>query len=129
MSKSTIRLSYFPSFGLSACETLRTGVTNGFTLSSTLIWWIVFRVPISSKEWWNSEKNVSLFVSILQILCITCKCLLVFNPGMDTEDNKWKFKRDVFMRQSQWARASNWNFGAIVHRQFTIYWLKIWFGR
>ena len=37
MSRSTIRLSSFSSFGLNACGTLRTGVTTGLTLSFTSI--------------------------------------------------------------------------------------------
>ena len=85
MSRSTIRLSSFSSFGLSACGTLRTGVTTGFTLPFTSIWWVIFKVPISPKQSWNFEKNVSLFVSILQILFISCKCSLVFNPRIGTE--------------------------------------------
>ena len=60
MSRSIIRLSSFSSFGLSTCGTLRTGVTTGLTLPFTSIWWVVFKVPISPKQSWNSEKNVSL---------------------------------------------------------------------
>ena len=71
-SRSIIRLSSFSSFGSSACRTLRTGVTTGLTLSFTSIWWVVFKVPISPKQSWNSEKNVSLFFSIRQILFISC---------------------------------------------------------
>ena len=78
MSKSTIGLSSFPNFGSSPFETLHTGVA----LSITSIWWVIFKVPISSKQSWDYEENISLFVSTLQILFISCKCSLVFNPRM-----------------------------------------------
>ena len=39
MSRSTIRMSSFPSFRLSACGTLQTGVTTGLTLSYISLWW------------------------------------------------------------------------------------------
>ena len=81
----TICLSSFSSFGLSTCGTLRTGITTGLTLPFISIWWVAFKVPISPKQSWNSEKNVSLFVSIQQILFISCKCLFVFNPRIGTE--------------------------------------------
>ena len=100
ISESTIHLSSFSYFGLSACGALRTGVTTGLTLSFTSIWWVVFKVPISLKQSWNSEKNVSLSVSILQILFISCKCSLVFSPRIGTAsvyNNKWNFKRIIFV--------------------------------
>ena len=64
---------------------LRTGVTTSLTLPFTSIWWVVFKVPISPRQSWNSEKNVSQFVSIIQIIFISCKCSLVLNLSIGTE--------------------------------------------
>ena len=77
MSRSTIRLSFFASFDLNKSGTLRTGITTGLTMSFTSIWWVVFKTPISPKRSWNSE--------ILQILFISCKRFLVFNPRFGRE--------------------------------------------
>ena len=85
MCRSSIRLSFFSSFGLSACGTLWLRVTSGFTLTFTLIWWVVCKAPIFPKQSWNPEKNVSLFVLLLQTLFISCKCSLIFNPKIGTE--------------------------------------------
>ena len=54
-SRSTICLSSFSSFGLSACETLRTGVSTGLTLSFTSIWWVV-RISLKSLFLRNNHK-------------------------------------------------------------------------
>ena len=92
MSRSTICLSSFSSFGLRTCKTLQTGVTTDLPLSFISIWCVLFTVAISPKNSQNSEKNVSLFISIWQILFISCKCLLVLNPKIGTESEIYNNK-------------------------------------
>ena len=104
MSKSTICLGSFSNFGLSPCEMIRTGVTAGWTLSFTSIW-----LPQSVRVMKFWEKRF--------IICFISTNVFWFLGN----SNKWNFKRIVF--------GNYWNYGATIHRQFNIYWLKIWFGR
>ena len=111
---------------------LQTRVTTGLTLPFTSIWLAVFKVLISLKQSWNSEKNFSLFISIPQLLFISCKCSLVSRnvrlfPGIGTESTSI----NQILKEFLWSRAlANYqNLWAIICGQFNIYLLKIRFGR